>query len=115
MDNKKTKKEMISQYKERKVIGGVFIIKNTQSGQIMLEASANLQGSRNRFEFSRQTGVAVNLKMQNDWNRLGGLAFVFEVLEELEKKETQTEAEFREDLEFLKEVWMEKLKGQVFY
>lgn len=106
---------MISQYKERKVIGGVFIIKNTQNGQIMLEASANLQGSKNRFEFVKQTGVGFNLRMRNDWNKYGSSAFTFEVLEELEKKETQTEAEFHEDLELLKEVWMEKLNGHVFY
>lgn len=115
MDTGKTKKELATEYKERKVIGGVYIIKNLQNNKILLEASFNLQGSKNRFEFAQKTGSCVNKKLQQDWNKHGCMGFVFETLEELERKDTQTEEEFREDIELLKEMWMEKLEGKVYY
>ena len=43
--------------------------------------------------------------MREDWERYGIGAFSFAVLEELEKKETQSEAEFARDIETLLELW----------
>jgi hypothetical protein len=63
---------------------------------------------RNRFEFSRTTGSAVSLRLQQDWNAHGPESFTFEVLEELKKGETQTPQEYASDLKTLKEMWLEK-------
>lgn len=115
MKDKKSKKELRAQYEERTITGGVFVIRNTHSGQILLEATGDLKGSRNRFEFAKKTGAGLNLKLQRDWTHLGAEAFEFEVLETLEKSETQTGEAFAEDLEVLKEFWMEKLKDAYFY
>lgn len=115
MKDKKTKKELRAQYEERTITGGVFVIRNTHSGQILLESTGDLNGSRNRFEFAKKTGAGLNLKLQRDWTHLGAEAFEFEVLESLEKGETQTGEAFAEDLEVLKEFWMEKLKDAYFY
>lgn len=115
MKQTETRREKKTQYKERKKTGGVFVIRNTAAGKALLLAAADLQGSRNRFEFAQKTGSCVDLKLQKDWAEQGGNAFAFEVLEELEKGETQTDAEFSKDIALLKEIWQEKLAGERLY
>jgi len=111
----KTKKEMISEYKGRAVTGGAYAVRNTGSGKLFVDVTADLQGSRNRFDFSKQTGTCVYLKLQNDWKAQGGEVFAFEVLEELQKGETQSAAEFKADLDALKDLWLEKLADKEMY
>ena len=115
MNDIKSKNELKSQYKEREIVGGVYIIRNTLNNKILLKAETNLQGSKNRFEFSQKIGSCVNMPLQDDWNKEGGRQFVFEVLEELKKGETQTEADFKTDISILKEIWLEKLSDRDFY
>jgi hypothetical protein len=110
-----SKKEKLAQYKERTIIGGVYAIKNTANGKLLLLSSNDLQGVRNRFEFSLKTGSSINIKLQNDWAEFGKSAFRFEVLEELEKKEVQTSKEFSEDVKTLEELWREKLEASQLY
>jgi hypothetical protein len=111
----KTKKDMQAQYKEREIIGGVYAIKNTLNNKMLLGATADLRGSRNRFEFSQKTGSCVDLKLQGDWSRQGGGQFVFEVFEELKKGGTQSAEEFEADIAALKELWLDKLSGHDWY
>ena len=106
------KKEILAQYKEREVIGGVYAIKNIQNGKLLLESATDLQGSKNRFEFSLKTGSCVSMKLRNDWKNG---TFVFEVMEEIKKGETQTDAEFKSDVDALKEMWAEKFSAQELY
>ena len=110
-----TKKELQAQYKERKVAGGVIVIKNTHTGKMLIEGTTDLQGNKNRFDFAQKTGSCIHPKLQAEWAGLGSSAFVYEVLEEIEKGETQTSAEFKEDVDLLKEIWMEKLSDKEFY
>lgn len=115
-NNGASRKDLIRQYKERQKIGGVYLIRNTLNGKLLLDATTDLQGIRNRFEFARKTGSCVDLKLQADWDKQGGGgAFAFETLEELEKGEAQTEAGFKADIQLLKEMWLEKLGGGDFY
>lgn len=107
-----SKKEQLRQYKERTKVGGVYVIRNTQNHKQFVEAAVDLQSSQNRFAFARQTGSCVDMKLQKDWNK--GEAFEFEVLEELTKSEGQTDAQFKEDLKLLKEIWREKLSGEFY-
>jgi hypothetical protein len=111
----KTKKELQAQYKEKKVIGGVYAIKNTQKNKLLVEAATDLRGGKNRFEFAKKTGSCVNMKLQADWKECGADKFVFEVLEELEKAETLTPAEFKAEVDLLKEMWLEKLSSSDLY
>lgn len=111
----KSKKELKMQYKERKVVGGVFVIRNTLKDKLLLDATTDLQGSKNRFAFAQQTGSCIHPKMQKDWQEQKGAGIDFEVLEELEKGETQTDAEFAADIMTLKELWKEKLAEKNLY
>ena len=115
MKDNQTKKEMIAQYKEREVVGGVYAIKSTQNGKLLLLATTDMQGSKNRFAFAQSTDSCVDMKLRSDWNRQGGGAFVFESLEELKKGETQTAKEFKTDIDTLKELWLDKLADRELY
>ena len=115
MKDNKAKKDLIAQYKEREVIGGIYTIRNRLNDKLLLGVATDLQGSKNRFEFSQMTGSCIDLKLKSDWNKTGSEQFVFEVLEELKKGETQTEKEFKADLECLKELWLDKLSDCDFY
>lgn len=109
------KKMMTAAYKQRAVIGGICAIKNIKTGRTLLVDTQDITGSRNRFEFSRQTGSAVSMIIQTDWQTYGFDSFSFEVLEELKKSETQTLKEFAEDLKILKEMWREKFSVDQLY
>lgn len=102
------KKELMLEYKERKLIGGIYIISNTANGKYLLLSDVNIKSVKNRFEFSQSTNSCVMPKLQKDWKEFGNKVFTLEILEELEKKETQTDKEFKEDLDLIVEVWAEK-------
>jgi hypothetical protein len=108
-----TRKEIVSAYRRRKVVGGVFAIRNTEHGKRMLNVTNDMRGSRNRFDFMKNTGICYHHKLRGEWS--DDPPFVFEVLEELEKGETQTNSEFDDDLETLRELWIDKLHGEGFY
>ena len=109
------KKELQSQYKDRYPTGGVFLIRNTVNNKVLLDAATDIGSRRNRFEFSQKTGSCVEMKLRGDWVAQEGQHFVFEVLEELEKGKTQTQEDFRTDIGFLKEIWLDKLSHEDFY
>lgn len=115
MKNNKSKKEICALYKEREIIGGVYVIRNTLSNKLLLKAETDLRRSKNRFDFSQATGSCIDLKLQSDWNKQGGVQFVFEVLEELKKGKTQTDEDFKVDIEILKELWLNKMSDSDFY
>ncbi len=107
------KKALKAQYKNRTVIGGVFRIRCDAAGQAWLRATTDLQGSKNRFAFSISTDLCAESCMADAWKRHGAAAFSFEVLETLEKKETQTDREFSDDIAILNALWAEKLKESI--
>ncbi|OCN01708.1 hypothetical protein A7X67_01030 [Clostridium sp. W14A] len=115
MMEKQERKERLSEYRERKKIGGICAVRNIKNGKMLLTAAQDLRGFQNRFEFSKTTGGAVNLKLQKDWDTFGPQAFEFEVLEELEQKETQTAKEFSEDLKALLELKTEGFDPETLY
>jgi len=109
------KKELQDAYKQRKVIGGLCAILNNLNGKMLLVAVTNLQGYKNRFEFARVSAGCIELKLKADWEKYGKDAFDFVILEEMEKNETQTDKEFKEDVKTLKEMWLEKLDPKKLY
>lgn len=109
------KQEIVEAYKNRKVIGGICAVKNLQTGRMLLSATTDLQGYKNRFEFCRATNMSIHYKLNSDWAKTGADNFVLVVLEELEKEEMQTPREFTEDIEVLKEMWLEKTDLSVLY
>lgn len=98
------KKELLNEYKERKVLGGVYKITNQQTGKYVIDHSANLQSVQNHFQFAQKMGNPMHLKLKKDWQALGGEAFKLEILEELEQQPDQSPAQFLEELKTLEQM-----------
>ncbi len=112
MDDRKT---LINAYKQRKIIGGVFKVISTANGRYLLDSAADLQARQNAFNFSISTNNLFDYKMRKDWQEFGAAAFTFEVLDSLEKKETQSQEQFIDDLKTLEQIWAEKLDAAKRY
>ncbi|MDR2708731.1 MAG: GIY-YIG nuclease family protein [Elusimicrobiota bacterium] len=109
------RKKLLADYKQQPKICGICAIKNMSNGKMWIETTLNMEGRRNRFEFIKSTNSGVPPLLRDDWQTYGPQAFCFEVLEELKRGETQTDAEFAEDLKVLKEMWVAKFKAQDLY
>lgn len=109
MDNKKMLKE---QYKSRTVTGGVFCIRCEGNGRAWLKAAQNLEGQKSRFQFAVDHDSCLEPSMRGEWKQYGASSFTFTVLEELEKKPDQSDAEFARDIKTLLEMWQEKDAAQ---
>lgn len=80
-----------------------------------MDASPDIEAALNRFSFAQQTGSCVNVKLNDDWSVCGSAAFEFEIAETIAKNEAQSPTEFREDLQLLKSMWIEKFNPSVLY
>ena len=112
MDNRKV---LINDYKQRKIIGGIYRITNTCNGMYLLNYATNLQAKQNSFSFMVSSGSCFDYKLKKDWTEFGGKSFTFETLETLEKKKDQSQEEFEEDLKVLQQIWSEKLDSSKRY
>jgi hypothetical protein len=102
-------------FKERRMMGGVYLIRNTQNGRYLLGHAVDLASARNRFQFAVTTGSTVDPRVRADWTALGPHAFAFEVLEELEQGPDQTRAQFDADLVALAELRRAELDAAQAY
>ncbi len=105
----KSFKELKREYKERKKPAGVFQIKNTVNGKILLGSSLNLEGPLNSHRFMLSTGAHRNPGLQKDWNTYGPDKFVFEILEVV-KESTDPNFDVGDELTLLEQIWIEKLQ-----
>jgi len=107
-----TKKELRENYKNRVLVGGVYCIKCEENGRAWVKSTKDLMGQKNKFEFSIMTNSCLDPTMTSEWNQYGAKSFSFVVLEELQKGDIQTEAEYKSDIVTLYEMWIEKLKDK---
>jgi hypothetical protein len=113
MDSAK-KKQLISAYKEKPAVGGIYSIQCGGNRRALIRATANLAGQENRFSFAISTNSCPEPAMRAEWNEYGAKSFSFTILDRLERKEAQTEREFAEDLDVLLQIWLEKYeRGEV--
>jgi hypothetical protein len=113
--DKDRKREIVSEYKQRKTTGGVCKITNTANGRYMLKAEVDLQSFQNRFNFSMRMNSCLHPKMQRDFNEYGAEAFTLEFLEETEKKEDESTMGFRDRLTRMEKAWAEKFDREKAY
>lgn len=104
-----SRSEMKRTYKETPREAGVFQVKNTVEGKILLGSSLNLHGPLNRHRFLLSIGRHLNPRVQEDWDRLGPEAFTFEILEVVKRREDPGFS-VEDELALLEETWLEKLK-----
>lgn len=75
------RKEWAALYKLARKAAGIYGIRNTVTGRILLGSSVNLHGPLNRHRTELKLGSHRCRELQDDWNRLGEDAFTFEILE----------------------------------
>jgi len=104
-----TRADLKRQYKETKREAGIFQVKNTVTGKVLLGSSTNLHGPLNKHAFMLKIGRHDNGQLQNDWNELGPGAFAFEILEVVQEKDTPGFS-LADELTLLEQIWLEKLE-----
>ena len=105
----KSRKELNREYLERPKPAGVFQVKNTANGKVLLGSSLNLEGTLNGHRFMLRTGSHRNKALQEDWNTYGEDKFVFELLETVQVKDDPN-FNLSDELTLLEMIWMEKLQ-----
>ena len=103
------KKERIREYKLNHTPMGVYQIRNLVNEKVLVGASPNLTGIINRHKFALEMGKHANAALQADWNEFGADKFAFEILDEIAPIEG-ADHDYREDLNSLEELWLEKLE-----
>jgi hypothetical protein len=114
-DSKQSRKELLREFRETREVGGVYAVKNDQTGKRLLLSTMTIAKAQNQLDFAKLTGSCVHPPLADDWRERGAAAFSLEILETLERKETQSEAEFRDDIIALEALWRERLAGNDFY
>jgi hypothetical protein len=105
----KSKKDIKREYKERAKTAGVFQVKNTANGKVLLGSSLNLDGPLNGHKFMLTTGSHRNKVLQKEWNEYGADKFVFETLEVVKVKD-EPNFNLKDELTLLEKIWLEKLQ-----
>jgi GIY-YIG catalytic domain len=86
---------------------GIFAIRNLANEKMFIGQSVNLDGIFNRIKFQLNANCHTQKDLQADWNEFGSGKFEFEVLEQLELRES---LDIKKELEFLEDLWLEKYK-----
>ncbi|MED4781804.1 DUF2087 domain-containing protein [Brevibacillus choshinensis] len=102
------KQELKQMYKEVKTEAGVYQIRNTQNGKVWIDGAMNLK-TMNGKQFMLKHGSHTSKALQKEWDQYGEGAFVFEVLEVLEKK-NEPYFDAADALEKLEDKWLDKLQ-----
>jgi group I intron endonuclease len=105
----KSRKELNREYRERAKPAGVFRVKNTANGKVLLGSSLNLEGPLNSHEFMLKIGSHTNKALQKDWDEFGPDKFVFEILEVVQVKDNPN-FNLNDELTLLEQIWLEKLQ-----
>ena len=106
--NPQNKKDLVNAYKQRKQVGGIYAVTNTKTGKALVLATADVGGIQKRYEFNELMGGCFHPKLLKDAKTYGNDAFQLTVLEEIERKDTQSDRDFKDDLDTLLEMWLEK-------
>jgi group I intron endonuclease len=105
----KSREELKREYKERQKPAGVFQVKNTANGKVLLGSSLNLEGPLNAHKFMLTTGHHQNKTLQSEWNDYGADKFVFEILQVV-KVTNDPDFNLKDELTLLEQIWLEKLE-----
>jgi hypothetical protein len=105
----KTRAEQRRAYKETPRQAGIFQVKNTKTGKILLGSSTNLHGPLNKHRFMLSIGRHDNADLQSDWKAFGPDAFVFQILETVKPSDDPAFC-LEDELTLMEQIWLEKLQ-----
>lgn len=104
-----TKKDMKREYKLNPRPMGVYQIRNTVNGKVLVGAALDIPGILNRHKGELSAGSHRNRPLQAEWQEYGAEKFSFESLDELSPTGVAGH-DYREELTFLEELWLEKVE-----
>ena len=81
------KKAAIVAYKERKSVGGIYVLRCAASGEAWVGYAADMEKIRNRLDFTLRTGATPHRSLKDACLTHGAAAIAFEVLEERDEDE----------------------------
>ena len=102
------KKALIREYKETRRPMGVYCIRNTVNGKLLVGKSIDLPSILNRQRGQLRAGFHPNPTLQKELSEYGADAFEVEVLDTLEVVD-QADNDPSADLRTLEQMWLEKL------
>ena len=102
------KRDLVREYKERKVRRGVYAVRCSASGEVWASASPNLDSQQNSTWFQLRMGGHPNKTLQAAWKQHGDTAFSYEIAAELSDEE-RTPYALKADLKALEAEVREKL------
>ena len=82
--DKSRKKELLSEWKERHPVMGVFSVKCIATGEQFFDSSRDGSTWFNRYRFELNSGNHRNKRLQELWNTYGEKEFEFFTVSELE-------------------------------
>jgi hypothetical protein len=82
--DKQSRRQAVSDYRERKVPQGVFAVRCAVSGETWVGHTPNLPQMQNRIWFGLRQGGHPNPALRAAWAAHGEAAFGFEVLEAID-------------------------------
>lgn len=90
---------------------GIYAIRHRATGRVVVAATENLAGARNRFDFAVSTGAlaALDGQLAGDIRAHGPEGLELEVLETVAVNAATTRDALRADLRTLEALWREKL------
>jgi len=77
------RRQLVNDYKERKVARGIFAVRCPASGEGWLGIGRSLDNMRNGIWFALRLGTHPCKSLQAAWNAHGEESFVYEVVEEV--------------------------------
>ncbi len=94
---------------------GIFQIRNTINGKVLIGRTLNIEGILNRHRFGLRQGNHPIRSLQSDWLEHGAENFAFEVLDVLAHSDDPSRD--TENLICLEDLWLDKLQpyGQSGY
>lgn len=108
---KQDRKQLVRDFKERKVAAGAFVVRCALSGQVWVDVSPNLHNRQNGLWFSLRLGSHPNRALVQAWKDHGEAAFTYEVVEELPDAE-RSQWEMTNALKDLSAKWREALSAE---
>lgn len=82
-----SRRELIRDYKERKVVAGVYAVRCAATREVWVSGSRNIDAQQNSLWFGLKTGGHFNRAMQAAWTAHGADSFSFDALERLDDED----------------------------
>jgi len=106
--SKEERARLLEQYKDIPIESGVYQIRNTINGKLLVDTTPNLKSLNGRVT-SLNMGSYPNKELQKEWTEYGENAFVMEVLEVLKPSDNPFVV-VKDELKKLQEKWIDKLQ-----